>query len=181
MLETVERIRKDVIEPNATRWMDGTFPYDNMSVLAEAGVLAMAVPEEYGGMSATILDTVLVLEEIAKGCYVTAMAVLGEVGVQCRIISTYAPEPFKQKWLPAVASGDCILAVCMTEPNVGTDLGRMSTNATVHNDRVVINGTKTLKRATAFPASRRPAPITLWAASIWPRFSSTMSKCRRRT
>ena len=49
MLETVERIRKDVIEPNAMRWMDGTFPYDNMHVLAEAGVLGMAVPEEYGG------------------------------------------------------------------------------------------------------------------------------------
>ena len=144
IIETVERVRKDVIEPNATRWLDGSFPYDNMEVLAEAGVLGMAVPEEYGGMGATILDTVLVLEEIAKGCYVTAMAVLGEVGVQCRIISTYASEPFKQKWLPAVAKGECILAVCMTEPDVGTDLGNMSTNATMHNDRVVINGTKTL-------------------------------------
>lgn len=144
MLETVERIRKDVIEPNAMRWMDGTFPYDNMHVLAEAGVLGMAVPEEYGGMGASILDTVLVLEEIAKGCYVTAMAVLGEVGVQCRIISTYAPDPFKEKWLPKIASGECILSVCMTEPNVGTDLGNMTTNAVLHNDRVVINGTKTL-------------------------------------
>ena len=144
MLDTVTRVRKDVIEPNAMRWLDGTFPYDNMEKLAEVGILGMAVPEEYGGMGASILDTVLVLEEIAKGCYVTAMAVLGEVGVQCRIISTYAPDAFKQKWLPAVAKGDCILAVCMTEPGVGTDLGNMITNATVHNDRVVINGTKTL-------------------------------------
>ena len=144
MLETVERIRKDVIEPNAMRWLDGTFPYDNMKVLAEAGILGMAVPEEYGGMSASILDTVLVLEEIAKGCYVTSMAVLGEVGVQCRIVATYGAESFKQKWLPKIASGDCILAVCMTEPNVGTDLGNMTTNATVKGDRVIINGTKTL-------------------------------------
>ena len=144
ILETVERIRKDVIEPNAMRWLDGTFPYDNMKVLAEAGILGMAVPEEYGGMSASILDTVLVLEEIAKGCYVTSMAVLGEVGVQCRIVATYGAESFKQKWLPKIASGDCILAVCMTEPNVGTDLGNMTTNATVKGDRVIINGTKTL-------------------------------------
>ncbi|MCG8546235.1 MAG: acyl-CoA/acyl-ACP dehydrogenase, partial [Alphaproteobacteria bacterium] len=144
MLDTVTRVRKDVIEPNAMRWLDGTFPYDNMDKLAEVGILGMAVPEEYGGMGASILDTVLVLEEIAKGCYVTAMAVLGEVGVQCRIISTYAPDAFKQKWLPAVAKGECILAVCMTEPGVGTDLGNMITNATVHDDRVVINGTKTL-------------------------------------
>lgn len=144
MLETVERIRKDVIEPNAMRWLDGSFPYDNMKVLAEAGILGMAVPEEYGGMSASILDTVLVLEEIAKGCYVTSMAVLGEVGVQTRIVATYGGEAFKQKWLPKIASGDCILAVCMTEPNVGTDLGNMTTNATIKGDRVIINGTKTL-------------------------------------
>ena len=144
MLETVERIRKDVIEPNAMKWLDGTFPYENMKVLAEAGILGMAVPEEYGGMSASILDTVLVLEEIAKGCYVTGMAVLGEVGVQCRIVATYGSAAFKSKWLPKIASGDCILAVCMTEPNVGTDLGNMTTNATVKGDRIIINGTKTL-------------------------------------
>jgi len=144
MLDTVERIRKDVIEPNAMKWLDGTFPYENMKVLAEAGILGMAVPEEYGGMSASILDTVLVLEEIAKGCYVTGMAVLGEVGVQCRIVATYGSDAFKSKWLPKIASGDCILAVCMTEPNVGTDLGNMTTNATIKGDRVIINGTKTL-------------------------------------
>lgn len=144
MLATVERIRKDVIEPNAMRWLDGTFPYDNMEPLAEAGILGMTVPEEYGGMSASVLDTVLVLEEIAKGCYVTAMAVLGEVGVQCRIIATYAPETLKQKWLPAVAEGRHILAVCMTEPGAGTDLGNMKTNAVVKGDRVILNGVKTL-------------------------------------
>jgi alkylation response protein AidB-like acyl-CoA dehydrogenase len=64
--------------------------------------------------------------------------------VQCRIVSTYGSDAFKQKWLPKIASGDCILAVCMTEPNVGTDLGNMTTNAVVKGDRVVINGTKTL-------------------------------------
>jgi alkylation response protein AidB-like acyl-CoA dehydrogenase len=144
ILDTVRRVRKDVIEPNAMRWLDGTFPYENMEKLAEVGILGMTVPVEYGGMGANVLDTVLVLEEISKGCYVTAMAVLGEVGVQCRIIATYAPEELKQKWLPAIAEGKFILAICMTEPNVGTDLGNMTTNASVENDRVVINGTKTL-------------------------------------
>jgi alkylation response protein AidB-like acyl-CoA dehydrogenase len=144
MLDTVSRVRKSVIEPNAMRWLDGTFPYDNMTALAEVGILGMAVPEEYGGMGASILDTVLVLEEIAKGCYVTAMAVLGEVGVQCRIIATYAPESLKEKWLPAIAEGKAILAISMTEPDVGTDLSNMKTNAVIKGDRVVVNGAKTL-------------------------------------
>ncbi|MSO77572.1 MAG: acyl-CoA dehydrogenase [Alphaproteobacteria bacterium] len=144
MLDTVRRVTQATIRPSAQRWMDGTFPYPNMTALAEIGILGMAVPEEYGGMSATILDTVLVLEEIAKGCYVTSMAVLGEVGVQTRIIATFAPESIKRHWLPKIVSGDCILSICMTEPDVGTDLANMRTNAVVKNDRVILNGQKML-------------------------------------
>src|SRR5207249_3987105 len=91
--------------------MDGTFPWENMKRLAELGVLGMAVPEEYGGLGLPVFDTALVLEEIAKTCYVTAMAVLGEVGVQTRIIATYAPEAIKQRILPAVCSGENLHAI----------------------------------------------------------------------
>jgi alkylation response protein AidB-like acyl-CoA dehydrogenase len=54
----------------------------------------MAAPEEYGGLGLGVFDTALVSEEIAKVCYPTAMAVLGEVGVQTRILTHYAPEGF---------------------------------------------------------------------------------------
>ena len=70
----------------------------------------------------------LVLEEIAKVCYVTAMAVMGEVGVQTKIISAFAPDSIKRRILPAVCSGDMILAVCMTEPHAGTDVANYRTN-----------------------------------------------------
>jgi alkylation response protein AidB-like acyl-CoA dehydrogenase len=104
----------------------------------------MAVPQEYGGSGLGILDTVLVLEEIGKVCYVTAMAALGEVGVQTRVISTYAPESIKKRILPRVASGEAILAICMTEPNAGTDVPSYSTNTDVKGGRIVVNGVKTL-------------------------------------
>ena len=84
------------------------------------------------------------LEEIAKACYVTAMAVLGEVGVQVRVISTYAPENIKQSLLPKVCSGDAILAICMTEPHAGTDVANYRTNVDVRGDRLILKGTKTL-------------------------------------
>src|SRR5712691_6271109 len=124
--------------------MDGTFPWDNIRRLAEIGVLGMAVPEAYGGSQLGVFDTALVLEEIAKGCYVTAMAVLGEVGVQTRIISTYAPESIKQKILPRVATGEAILAICMTEPDAGTDVPAYKTNTEIKGDRVIVKGVKTL-------------------------------------
>ena len=143
-VDTVRRVCQQEFAPRAIKYLDGTWPAENMKRLGEIGVLGMAVPEEYGGSGLSILDTVLVLEEIGKVCYVTAMAVLGEVGVQCRIISAYAPESIKSKILPRVASGDAILAICMTEPNAGTDVPSYTTNTVVKGDRVVVNGRKTL-------------------------------------
>ena len=141
---TVRELAQGEFRARAPDYMNGAFPWDNMRALAEFGVLGMAVPEEYGGLGLPVFDTALMLEEIAKVCYVTAMAVLGEVGVQTRIISVYAPEPIKQRILPAVASGDCLLAICMTEPDAGTDVANYKTNVDRVGNRLRLNGVKTL-------------------------------------
>jgi alkylation response protein AidB-like acyl-CoA dehydrogenase len=144
MIAAVRDLAQGEFRANAQRYMDGTFPWDNMKKLAEIGVLGMSVPEEYGGLGLSVFDTALVLEEIAKACYVTAMATLGEAGVQTRVIATYAPSAIRERILPKVVMGDCILAVCMTEPHAGTDVASYRTNAVIRGDRVILNGTKTL-------------------------------------
>ena len=144
MVGTVRELTQEHFVARGLRWMDGSFPWENIRELAEIGVLGMAVPEEYGGLGLPVLDTALVLEEIGKGCYVTAMAVLGEVGVQVRIIATFAPAEIKARILPGVVTGENILAVCMTEPHAGTDVANYRTNTAVHGDRAVVNGVKTL-------------------------------------
>ena len=144
MVDTVRALTQEKIKPRSLKYMDGTFPRENMEALAGIGILGMAVPEEYGGLGLGVLDTALVLEEVAKGCYPTAMALLGEVGVQVRIISTYAPEKIKQRILPGVCSGEYLLAVCMTEPHAGTDVANYRTNTDIVGDRLILNGTKTL-------------------------------------
>src|SRR5712672_2147309 len=143
-VQTVRDLAQSEFRERAQRYMDGTFPWENMKPLAELGVLGMAVPEEYGGLGLPVFDTALVLEEIAKTCYVTAMAVLGEVGVQTRIIATYAPDEIKQRILPAVCSGECLLAICMTEPDAGTDVANYKTNVDRVGNRLRLNGVKTL-------------------------------------
>ena len=144
MIQSVRELAQTEFKPNAMRWMDGTFPWENMRKLAKLGVLGMSVPEEYGGLGLPILDTALILEEIAKVDYVTAMAALGEAGVQTRVIARYAPASIRERILPQVVSGDCILAVCMTEPHAGTDVANYRTNARIVGDRVILKGTKTL-------------------------------------
>ncbi|MDN3564687.1 acyl-CoA dehydrogenase family protein [Paeniroseomonas aquatica] len=144
LVGSVRELAQGRFRQRGLRWMDGTFPWENIRELASLGVLGMSVPEEYGGMGLAVFETALVLEEIAKVCYPTAMAVLGEAGVQTRVIAKYAPESIRSRILPQVCSGDCILSICMTEPHAGTDVANYRTNAVVKGDRVVVNGVKTL-------------------------------------
>lgn len=144
MVDTVRQLAQEKFRHRVSRWQDGTFPYENLKELGEIGVLGMAVPEEHGGLGLPVLDCVLVLEEVAKVCYSTAMAAMSAMGAQTRIIANFAPEELKQKFLPGVITGDTILAICMTEPHAGTDVANYKTNTVIHDDRVVVNGTKTL-------------------------------------
>ena len=59
-------------------------------------------------------------------------------------IATYVPESIRQKILPQVASGVAILAICMTEPDAGTDVPNYRTNGEIRGERVVLKGVKTL-------------------------------------
>jgi alkylation response protein AidB-like acyl-CoA dehydrogenase len=144
LVDTVHDLARSKFQGRALKYMDGTFPWENIRELAELGILGMAIPEEYGGSGLPVLDTALVIEEVAKVCYPTAMALMGEVGVQTRIISSYAPEQMKRAILPKVCIGEALLAVCMTEPHAGTDVANYRTSATIRGDRVTLNGVKTL-------------------------------------
>jgi alkylation response protein AidB-like acyl-CoA dehydrogenase len=144
MVQSVREVSQEKLKPRALKFMDGTFPFENLKDLAKIGVLGMAVPEEYGGMGLGVLDTALVLEEVSKVCYVTSMALMAEVGMQVRVISTYAPESVKQRILPRICTGEYFLAVCMTEPHAGTDVANYRTNTDIVGDKLVLNGTKTL-------------------------------------
>ncbi|WP_250527373.1 acyl-CoA dehydrogenase family protein [Caballeronia sp. GAWG2-1] len=144
LVGTVRELARDRFRDRATKWLDGTFPWENLRDLAEIGVLGMSIPEEYGGSNLPVFDTALVLEEVSKVCYATSMALMGEVGVQVRVISTYAPEHMKRDILPKVCTGDAMLAVCMTEPHAGTDVPNYRTNTTIRGDRAIVKGTKTL-------------------------------------
>ena len=144
MIAAVRELAQERFKGRGLKYLDGTFPWENIRELADIGVLGMSVPQAYGGLGLPVFDTALILEEIAKVCYVTAMAVLGEAGVQTRVISTYAPESIRERILPRVCTGECILAVCMTEPHAGTDVANYRTNVVVKEDRLILNGTKTL-------------------------------------
>src|SRR5215467_1072791 len=109
----VRGIAQKQLKPLATRW-DHTheFPWESLNALASVGALGLTVPEQYGGAGLSWFEAVLAIEEVARVCYQTAMAVLGELGVQTQVIVHYGTEEHKLRYLPAVARGELICAIC---------------------------------------------------------------------
>jgi alkylation response protein AidB-like acyl-CoA dehydrogenase len=141
----VRSIAQKELQPLVPRW-DRTheFPWESIHALGKAGVLGLTIPERYGGIGAGWFEAVLAIEEVARVCYQTAMAVLGELGVQTQTIVHYGSDAQKERYLPAVARGELICAICMTEPDAGSDAGAIVTRATATPDGYTVNGSKVL-------------------------------------
>jgi alkylation response protein AidB-like acyl-CoA dehydrogenase len=141
----VHTIAGNELQPLVSRWdRSHEFPWDSINVLARAGVLGLTIPEQYGGVGRGWFEAVLAIEEVARVCYQTAMAVLGELGVQTQVIVHYGTEAHKQRYLPGIARGELICAICMTEPDAGSDVGAIETRAIEADGGYVINGSKVL-------------------------------------
>jgi len=118
-----------------------TYPWDNVEALKEAGFLGMTIPETYGGQGLGYLESVLVIEEMAKVCGVTARIVvesnMGAVGA----IMAYGSEAQKTLAAELVLKGDKP-AICITEPGAGSAATEMSTRADKKDGGYVLNGVK---------------------------------------
>jgi len=107
MVNTVRSLAQKKFKPRVKRWQDGTFPFENIKDLAEIGVLGMAVPEEYGGLGLPVLDCVVVLEEIAKVCYV-CRPVLSWSATRSkrRVIRSRLPNPLAMSGVVTMAQAE---------------------------------------------------------------------------
>jgi alkylation response protein AidB-like acyl-CoA dehydrogenase len=117
------------------------YPWDNVRLLKEAGFLGMTIPKEHGGRGLTYFDAVLVIEQIAQACGVTARIVveanMGAVGA----IMEYGSPAQKRLAADLVLAGDKP-AICITEKEAGSAAGDMTTRAERRGDDFVINGGK---------------------------------------
>ncbi len=117
------------------------YPWGIVEKLTRAGFLGMTIPKDYGGQGRSYLDTVLVIEEMAKACGVTGRIVVeGNMGTIGAIMA-YGTEPQRRLAAEHVLSGDKP-AICITEPEAGSAATDMTTTAERRGDRYVINGTK---------------------------------------
>lgn len=114
---------------------------ETVKAMGDVGFLGLRIRAEYGGAQQDCVASGIVIEELARGDFNYAL-LIGTSGLAAEILQGCAPEPVKAEWLPAVASGDRIVALAVTEPDAGSDAGAMRSTAVRRDGGYVLSGAK---------------------------------------
>lgn len=117
-------------------------PVENMRLLAEQGFTGTFIPEAYGGLGLGILESTLIIEQVARNCANTAMLMSMTDGATPRAILHLGTEEQKRRYLPRFVSGESFAAWSMSEAKAGSDLGAMTTRAVRDGDHYRLTGSK---------------------------------------
>jgi alkylation response protein AidB-like acyl-CoA dehydrogenase len=121
---------------------DHRFPEEAVRAAAEAGLLGVLIPREYGGAGLDALAFTLCIDELARACASTSVIVDVHTSVGSEPILLFGTEEQKRRWLPRLASGELLGAFALTEPAAGSDAASLQMSARRNGDGYVLNGTK---------------------------------------
>ncbi|HLH27059.1 MAG TPA: acyl-CoA dehydrogenase family protein [Chloroflexota bacterium] len=120
----------------------GALAPGTVSALAAEGLLALAVPREYGGQARSALDYALVMEELAAACAATAVLVSVHNSLVADPIHHWGTAEQQARYLPRMATGACLGAFALTEPSAGSDAASLRTRASRDGAGYRLNGGK---------------------------------------
>ena len=138
------RYSDDKIVPHAHEWhlKNDYIPMDVVDEMAELGVFGLTIPEEFGGLGMGKTAMCVVSEELSRGYIGTgSLGTRSEIAAELILIG--GTDAQKEKYLPAIASGEILPTAVFTEPNTGSDLGALRTRAVKDGDTFKITGNKT--------------------------------------
>ncbi len=138
----VREVCEAKVAPNAAATDElAQFPTASYQALRAADFHAPHVPEQYGGVGADALATVIVIEEVARVCMSTSLIpAVNKLATLCWI--NQGSEDLRRRYLPAIAAGDSMASYCLSEAEAGSDVAAMRTRAERDGDSYVINGAK---------------------------------------
>ncbi|HKK79068.1 MAG TPA: acyl-CoA dehydrogenase family protein [Phaeodactylibacter sp.] len=141
--ESARDFAETYIRPHVMEWDEKQeFPVDLFQQMGQYGFLGVLVPEKYNGAGLGYQEYITVLEEIGKVCGSIGLSVAAHNSLCTNHILMFGNEEQKLKYMPKLATGEFIGAWGLTEPNTGSDAGRMKTVAEKDGDYYVINGAK---------------------------------------
>ena len=142
MVKAARDFAEQVIEPIAAKIEeDDALPDDILQKLAKARMLGMMVPKEYGGIGSSALNTILIIEELAK----TGSAALYVMAMNNTVAETiyhWGSEDLRKRFIPSLCDGSSYAAMAFTEPGTGSDPTAITTTAKPDGDYYRLNGTK---------------------------------------
>ena len=142
--ESTRRFARSVVAPRAEEIHrnDLLVPESFIKSMAELGYFGMSVPEEYGGAGMTNLMMVVATEELSSASLATAGSLITRPEILTKALLHGGTDEQKRLWLPRIASGEIMVAISVTEPNVGSDVASVSCRADATEGGYLINGAK---------------------------------------
>jgi alkylation response protein AidB-like acyl-CoA dehydrogenase len=141
--DAVRRWVDDVVVPNAQE-NDRLerFPQEALDGLRQTGWIGLTIPEEYGGGGADPMSYALYIEELGRGDANVRSIVSVHLGLVAGSVSRWGTAEQKARWLPVMATGECLGCFCLTEPDHGSDPASLTSTARRDGDSYVIDGRK---------------------------------------
>jgi alkylation response protein AidB-like acyl-CoA dehydrogenase len=135
-----DEIKKGTFRPMCDGWIQG-FSWDFTKKVAGKGWLGITWPKQYGGLGRSHIDRLILTEEMLRygapsACHWFAERQIG------RAIYVYGTEDQKQEILPKILKGEACIGLGMSEPEAGSDLAALKTNAVEDGADYIINGQK---------------------------------------
>ncbi len=141
--ESARKFFEREVAPHHRKWEKaGVAPRSVWKKAGEAGLLCVALPEEYGGAGADRLASAILIEEQAR-LGLSGPGFSTHSDIVAPYIFNYGTSEQKRRWLPQMVSGEMIGAIVLTEPSAGSDLRAIRTTAIRDGDDFVLNGQKT--------------------------------------
>ena len=127
-----------------------TFPREVFDQLAEIGLFGMRYPEADGGTGLALIEFCLALEEIARGSLSVAGCVAMQSLMGTKFLHMLGNADIRERLFKPALRGEKIGAICMTEPNAGSDLDGLATQARTSDGGYILNGQKTWVTSAPF-------------------------------
>jgi len=140
-VSTLETLAEREFADRAFEW-DGEPPWANVELLADRGFLGINIDEAYGGGGLTEFDAMLTIEAVGQVCPDTAEFLYNQQMVAPRAIEMFGTDTAKERYLPPVTAGEDSVAIAISEPEAGSDVGSMETRVTETDGGLVLDGEK---------------------------------------
>jgi len=140
--KTTRRFAEEVLRPAAEKYDESCeYPYEIVAEAKELGLIAPAIPEQYGGAGMDFLAAAIVIEELFRGDPGIGLAISARIFGSDMLLD-FGTEDQKRKYLVPVAKGDQVMGSAITEPEAGSDVAGMQTRAEAVGAHYRLNGSK---------------------------------------